>query len=123
MAFGAADVEARRDDGNARRYRHLRFGKSGQQAAPLHEIDDAVGEVAGAFMKRVERQFGIAGRLVRRVQAGEILQFAAPRFLIKSLRIALLAGCERRVDEYLDEFAGLDQFARHLALGPEWRDE
>ena len=96
---------------------------SGQHAALLHEIDDAVGEIAGAFVERVENQFGIGRRLVGRIEPGEILQFAAPRLLIQPLGIAPLAGLQRRIDEYFDEFARRDEFARHLALRPERRDE
>ena len=78
---------------------------------------------SSALCERVQDQFRICRRLVREVEPGEVLQFAAPRLLIQALRIALFADFERRIDEYLDEFARRDEFARHLALGPERRDE
>ena len=48
---------------------------------------------------------GSFGRFVRRVDAGEVLQLAAPRLLVQALRIARLRHLERRVDEHLEELA------------------
>ena len=76
-----------------------------------------------AVAERVEPQVSVVRRLIGRVQAREVAQFTAPRFLIEPFGITLLAYLERSVDEYLDELARFDQFARYLALGSKWRNE
>lgn len=38
--------------------------KSGEQAATLHKIDDAVGKLTRAVVERVEDQLGIGRRLI-----------------------------------------------------------
>src|ERR1700733_10621783 len=123
MAFSTADVQARCYDDNARCLRHLRLGNLRQQAALLHEGDDAVGEIVWAFVECVENQFGIARRLVGRIQPGEIAQFATSGLFIETLWIALFADIERSVDKYFNEFIQLDEFTRHHAVCPERRDE
>ena len=52
----------------------------------------------------VECELGVDGRLVGRVDAGEVLNEAGARLLVESLHVALLAQLERRLDVYLDEW-------------------
>ena len=65
----------------------------------------------------------VLGWLVRRVDAGEILELAAARFLVETFRVAFLGFLERSVDEHLEEFARLHQFAREPPFGTEGRNE
>ena len=45
------------------------------------------------------------GRFIWRIDAGEVLEFAAPRLFVEALRITLFGLRERSVDEYFKEFA------------------
>ncbi len=71
MPLGAADIEARCDDGDARRSKHA--NRSGQHPALLHEMNDAIGQIVGAVAVRIEGQFWIAWWLIGRIQPGEVL--------------------------------------------------
>ena len=51
------------------------------------------------------RTSGSLGRLVGRVDAGEVGELAAAGLGVEALRVALLGDLERRVDEDLDELA------------------
>lgn len=68
VTLGAVDIEARGDNGDTWALRHVAFADqmliSGQHAAPMHEIDNAVGEVVGALSACIEDQFGIFRRLI-----------------------------------------------------------
>src|SRR5438874_10953796 len=66
-----------------------------------------------------EDEVMIQWRLVGRIDAGEVADLARPRTTIESLRIAGLAGRQRRVDIDLDELAGLDNGPRQLTLRAE----
>ena len=57
-------------------------------------------------LARVDMDFGVLGPLVRRVDAREVLDLAAPRLLVETLGIALLGELERCVDEDLEELPG-----------------
>ena len=65
----------------------------------------------------------LLGRLVGRIDAGEVLELAAPGLLVQALGIALLGDRERRVDEDLDELARRPAARAPSALGAEGRDE
>jgi hypothetical protein len=54
---------------------------------------------------RVDAELGTFGRLVRRVDAGEVLQLAAAGLAAESFRIPRLGDRQRRVDEHLEELA------------------
>src|SRR5690242_1680765 len=66
-----------------------------------------------------EMDFRAFRRLVRRIDAGEVLDLAAERAPVQALRVATGAFLEGRIDEDLDELAFLHQLARHLPLGAE----
>ena len=66
---------------------------------------------------------GSLGRLIGRVDAGEVLQLALPRLAVEALGIASFALGERRVDEDLHELVALQALARQPSLGAERRDE
>ena len=66
---------------------------------------------------------GALGPLVRRVDAGEVLQLAPPRLLVEPLGVALLGHAQRRVDEDLDELSLLDEGPDAAALALERGDE
>src|SRR5581483_7746979 len=96
---------------------------SAEHPALAQEMDDLVGEHFRIVLARGKGQLRIERRLVGRVDAGEIVQIAAPRLAVEALGVALLANVERRVDEDLDELALLQDVARHLPLSAERRDE
>ncbi len=63
------------------------------------------------------------GRLIRLIDASEILDLACNGFFVEALWIARYAFGDRRIDEYFDEFAVIEQVAHKLPLSPERRDE
>jgi hypothetical protein len=67
--------------------------------------------------------FGRRRLLVRRADAGELLDGAAPRQHVQPLRIACLGNLQRHVDEYLDEGAGREARTRLGACVRERRDQ
>ena len=68
-------------------------------------------------------QLGLGRRLVRRGDAGELLDLAGARLLVEPLHVALLADLDRAVDEDLDEVARLHDRAHLIAVGAVRRDE
>src|SRR4051812_44202481 len=73
----------------------------GDDAHALEHADDALGALLRRERRRVEHQLGGLRRLVGRIDAGEVLDLAAPRLPVEPLRIAALREAERRVDEHL----------------------
>src|SRR5438477_3290225 len=57
-----------------------------------------------ALLICLHHNFGIDGRFIRGIDAGELSNLPCPRFLIKIFRIALLADLEWCVDEDLNKF-------------------
>src|SRR3954466_13881881 len=84
---------------------------------------DCFGGLLGRGGGGVDSQVGILRRLVGGVDAGEVLQVAAPRLLVEAFWIAPLGHVERRVDEDLDELPLAQQRPRHLSLRTKGRDE
>ncbi len=65
-------------------------------------------------------------RFVRRVETGEVGQFAATGAGVEALAVALLGHLERRVDEHLEELAGPEAVAdgaAGVAVGRDQRDD
>ena len=89
----------------------------------MHEIDNTVSKLAGAFGERVKNQFRISRRLVGQIDPGEILQLTSPRLLIQPLGVAPFTRLQRGIDEDFNEFAGGDELACNFPFGPERRDE
>ncbi len=77
---------------------------------------DGLGGVLGRGGVGVDVHLGRLGRLVGRVDAGEVGELAAPRLGVEALDVARLGDLERRVDEHLDELALAD-----AARGPSAR--
>ena len=86
-------------------------------------VDDARRRLVGRLVGGVDVDLGVLRRLVRRVDAGEVLQFAATRLAVQPLHVARLGDRERRVHVHLEELALAEQRTRHAALGAERRDE
>src|SRR5262245_44143758 len=84
-------------------------------------FEDHLSAFLGAQTRRVDPDLGVLGLLVRRIDAGEVLQLAAPGFLVQPFRVATFCDGQRRVDEHLDELAGLNQLASHAPLRSEER--
>src|SRR5215472_10535749 len=84
-----------------------------------HEI----GGLLGAELGRVDADLGMLRRLVRGVDAGEVLELPAAGLAIEPLDVAAFGHGERRVDEHLEELPRLEQGAGHAPLGAERRDE
>src|SRR3546814_4010287 len=57
------------------------------------------------------------------VDAGEIFELAAARFLVEPLHIARLGDLDRRIDEDFDELAVRDHRAHHFTFNTKRRDE
>src|SRR3546814_11717952 len=91
------------------RRRSLHWRRPSLQQFP----DDEFGCFFGAHLRRVDANFGGFGRLIRSVDAGEVLELAFPRFLVEALDVALLVLGQRRVYLNLDELA-LRQHPQHL---------
>src|SRR6185312_12131353 len=85
--------------------------------------DDDLRGIFRRSLAGIDDDLGALRRLVRRVDAGEVLDLAFERACIESLRVALLTDLERRVDVDLDELACIDQLAHHAPLCAEGRDE
>src|SRR5512138_1174506 len=78
------------------------------------ELDEhRLGQRLGIAASRVELELGLLGRLVKRVDAGEIADQPRPRLTVQTLWIARLAHFERRIHEDLDELSIVQQVARH----------
>src|SRR5690242_18107067 len=92
-------------------------------SAGLEVADDAIGMGFGIAEGGVEAEVRVERRLIGRVDAGEMLDLAGAGLLVEALRIALFGDRQRSVDMDLDELAGADQLASHVALGAEGRDE
>src|SRR4051812_37272877 len=67
--------------------------------------------------------FSMLRWLVRRVDAGKILELTSAGLLIKTFWIALFSFFQGRIDEHLEKFTGLPQFSRQSPLRTERRDE
>ena len=68
-------------------------------------------------------QFRSLGRLVGRVETGEILDRAGLGLGVKALGVAPDAFLERRVDKDLEKGVRRGELAHHPAVGAERRDE
>src|SRR5437773_4650627 len=73
------------------------------QAALAQLAHDEIGCGIRCEPRRLDTDLRLLGDFIRRVDAGEVLQFAASCFLVQPLGIALLRDGERRIDENLDE--------------------
>src|SRR5262245_60256141 len=91
---------------------------------PLPELfEHHLGEGFWRGLAGVELELGILGRLVERIDTGEIGDEAGAGLAVEPLGIALLAHFKRRIDIDLDELSLLEQIPRHAPLGAERRDE
>jgi hypothetical protein len=85
---------------------------------------DGLGDVD---LVRLDVDLGVLGGLVRRADAGELLDLARPGLLVQSLRVALLDDRDGGVDKDLDEGEGRVvlgvQLAGQLAVRNVRRDE
>ena len=72
---------------------------------------------------RVEHQLGSLRGLVGRRDAGELRDLAGAGLLVEALRVAPLAGLERRVDVHLDEVARREERPGRVAVRAVGRDE
>ncbi|HEY0748486.1 MAG TPA: hypothetical protein VGD63_17425 [Steroidobacteraceae bacterium] len=63
------------------------------------------------------------GRLVGRIDAGEMLQFTGPGLLVKAFHVTLLGDLKRRFHINFDEFARMRHLADHAPFGPEGRNK
>src|SRR5689334_13243907 len=81
--------------------------------------DDRLGGILGRANGRVDPDLWVFRRLVGGIDSGEVLEVAAPCFLIESLRIPALGHAERRVDKYLAELAFFHQVPRQSPFRPE----
>jgi hypothetical protein len=70
-----------------------------------------------------ERKFRLQWWFVSRINAREIDEETLSRLAVKAFGVSALALLQRRVHEDFEEFTFGKQFARHLALGAEWRNE
>jgi hypothetical protein len=86
-------------------------------------LNDEVGRFVRTHRGRIDAQFSIFGRLVRAVDAGEILELAGARLGVEAFDVALFGFGERRIDEDLEELAFRDHLPHHLSLRPERRDK
>lgn len=96
---------------------------------PRDDIDDAL---LDGLLCRVDGDLGVLGGLVRRADAGELLDLARARLLVQALGIALLGHLDGDLDVDLDEGDGLIgrpgrlggvQGAGEIAVRLERRDE
>src|SRR3546814_1546018 len=78
-------------------------------------LDDLLGGVFRADGGRVDTNIGRLGRFVGAVDAGEIFELAAARFLVEPLHIARLGDLDRRIDEDFDELAVRDRSEEHTS--------
>ena len=85
--------------------------------------NDQFGGVLRRIGDRVDPDLGVFRRLVGRIDAGEVLEVAAPRLLVEALGVPLLGHAERRVHEHLAELVLLHQLARQPPFRAERRDE
>ena len=81
------------------------FSDNPNQRARLPDADDQVGGRLGVHRHRVDPDVGRLGRLVGRIDAGEIGELAGARLAVEALGVAPLGLGERGVDEDLDEVA------------------
>src|SRR5262245_34671896 len=79
-------------------------------------FEHPAGRLFGRAVGRVDDHLGVLRRLVRRIDAGEVLDLALLRASVETLRIAPHALLERSVDEHLDEFVAAHQLAHHAPL-------
>src|SRR5690242_12389932 len=81
--------------------------------------DDALGNFLRGALAGIDDDLRVLRRLIRGVDAGEVLDLAFEGAGVETFRVALLADIERRVDVDLDELAVADQLAHHAPLGAE----
>src|SRR6185312_16072862 len=97
---------------------------SAPDSSPAEQLlDDQIRRFLGTHLRRVDAHLGMLGRLIRAVDAGEILELAGPRLGVEALRVALLGLGERRIDEDLEKLALGEHPPHHVPLGSERRDE
>src|SRR5580704_7184472 len=68
---------------------------AGDHAARDQEIDDPFRELVGGGCRRIQHEFGISRRLVRRIDARKRRQQAAACLGVKTLRVPRLANRKR----------------------------
>ena len=103
--------------------------RSARRAPGLFErLADTGSRGQGVLLGAADQHVGVRGTLVRRADAGEVLQLARTRPRVEALRVALLGDLDRRVHVDLDEPqpGRLVQLARERAIvvggGDERRD-
>src|SRR5262245_24189106 len=70
------------------RARDSRQASTGAEpSVPAQVLDDRRRRFLGLRLRRVDVDLGIFGRLVRRIDAGEVLELTAPRLLVESLDV------------------------------------
>src|SRR5258707_10619965 len=67
-------------------------GRLRNQASPRELVDDAIGENLGGLDAAGENELGILRRLIRLIDAGEVLHLAVERAALEALGVALDAG-------------------------------
>ena len=67
----------------------------------------------------INLDIGAVRRLVFRIDTSEVPNFTAPCFAIEAFWISLLAGLQRRIQEYFYEVHISGELSRKLALTPE----
>src|SRR5690349_11967934 len=122
VAPGNACSRARPPSSGCRR----RFGGDGSaardDAALGEQRDDRRDALFDTLPVGAERELRLRGRLVRRGDAGELLDLSRTRLLVEALHVALLADLERALDEHLDEVLGHER-ANLVAVGAVRGDE
>src|SRR6476660_2580782 len=86
-------------------------------------LENLIGQHLRYLPSRYQMNLRVFGSFVRLVNSSKIFDLACESPAVQSLGIAGNADVERRVDEDLDKFAGIEQFAHALALGAERRDQ
>src|ERR1700722_19077887 len=83
-------------------------------AASFKLLDDPISQGLGRVPSGIERQLRRLRRVIRLIDAGEILALSRQRALVQALRIAGDDGLERRLNEDLEELA----LGRRVAYEP-----
>src|SRR5690554_419946 len=71
----------------------------------------------------VQPHFRAFRSLVGGGNAGEVLDFTCPRFLVQAFRVPVFTGVQGGVHEYFDELAGGEQVAHQAAIAGKRADE
>ena len=84
---------------------------------------NAVNTFIRSLKRRLEMNFWRERRLVRAINSGEVLQFAAPSFGIETFRVAAFTLGQWRVDKDFKELARFEERAGVIALSTVGTDE